>query len=155
MLEGEGVIVLNDRREPRSGVTITNIAVSPGGVFVVDAKHSKGLVHTRRSGPMTNLGPGELHVGRKNCTPWLERVQSQVEVVRGTLEEMTGGSEVPVHAMLCLTRAEWVVASPVEIRGVCVGWPQLIVERVHAGSLMDSRSVREVSVTIAEHLEAA
>lgn len=146
------MIVLNDRRGPGSRLGIKNIAVSPGGVFVVEAKRFKGLVHTRRSGPMSNLGPGELHVGRRDCTACLDRVTSQVDVVRGALERMSGGSEVPVHAMLCLTRAEWVVASPIEIRGVCVAWPQLIAERVHAGSLMDSPTVREVSITIAEHL---
>lgn len=152
ILEGEGVIVLNDRRGPGWRLTIRNIAVSPAGVFVVDAKQYRGLVHTRRSGPMSNLGPDELHVGRRDCTPYVDEVRSQVEVVREALERVSGGPEVPVHAMLCLTRAEWVVASPVEIGGVCVGWPELVAGRVHAGGRLDPPTMQEVSVTIGEHL---
>jgi hypothetical protein len=148
MLEGEGVIVLNDRRAPGVPSPIKRIAVSSGGVFVLDAKHVKGLVQTRRSGPVSNLGPDELHVGRRNCTPWIELVAYQVAVVRQALEPMVGGSEVPVHAMLCLTRAEWEVASPLEIREVCVAWPQLITGRVQAEGFMDSPTVREVAGTL-------
>ena len=155
MLESEGVIVLNDRRAPGAASSpIKRIAISSGGVFVLDAKHVKGLVTTRRSGPVSNLGPDELHVGRRNCTLWIEQVAHQMDVVRDALEAMVGGSDVPVHAMLCLTRAEWGVASPVEIREVCVAWPQLITGRVQAGGLMDSPTVREVAGTLADRLPA-
>ncbi len=155
MLEGEGVIVLDDRRDPRSRSPIRKIAVSPGGVFVLDARHYKGLVHTRRSGPISDLGPDELHVGRRDCTADVERIAHQMALVRAALGAVPGGSEVPVHAMLCLTRAEWGVASPVEIREVCVGWPQLVAGRVHAGGVMDPPTVRAVSATIAERLPTA
>jgi hypothetical protein len=84
----------------------------------------------------------------------VERIAHQMALVRAALSA-AGGSEVPVYAMLCLTRAEWGVASPVEIRDVCVGWPQLVAGRVHAGGIMDSPTVRAVSATIAERLPTA
>jgi hypothetical protein len=154
MLEGEGVIVLNDRRAPGAASPIKRIAISSGGVFVLDARHTKGLVHRRRSGPVSNLGPDELHVGRRDCTPWIEQVAHQMGLVRQALGPVAGSSEVPVHAMLCLTGAEWGVASPVEIRDVCVAWPLLITGRVQAVGTMDPPTVHEVAGLLTDRLPA-
>src|SRR5579863_664680 len=54
---GEDVIVLNDRRIPGSRATIPMIAVASAGVFVIDAQHHKGLVHTKRLGSFDRLDP--------------------------------------------------------------------------------------------------
>jgi len=152
VVEGDGVIVLNDRRHPGSNTSIKLIAVSSSGVFVIDAKSFRGLVHTRRPGPMESLGPEELHVGRKNCTALVAEVSRQREIVKETLATSDWASEVPVHGMLCLTRAEWGFASAVQIREVWVGWPKLMAGRVQAPGVMDSPTVREVSDLIADHL---
>lgn len=152
LIESEGVIVLNDRRLPGSRDNITMIAVSSAGVFVVDAKHYKGLVHTRRSGPITTLGPQELHVGRRDCTPCVKQVALQMDAVRGILSQAEWSDEVPVQAMLCLTRAAWGFASPLQIDDVWVGWPRLAAGRVQTPGVMDSPAVREVSSILAEHL---
>ena len=134
----KGLIVLNDRRVPGSKASIKLIAISPAGVFVIDAKGYKGLVHTKRQGPIRNLGPTELHVGRKNCTSSVEGLARHVEVVRGAMSSAPWGSEVPIHAILCLTRAEWGFASPIEISDVWVGWPRLVAGRLQAPEVMDS-----------------
>ena len=152
VIEGEGVIVLNDRRIPGSKSTIKLIAVSSAGVFVIDTNNYKGLVHTKRPGPIGDLGPNELHVGRRNCTSSVEHVARQMGFVRAALDTSPWGSEVPIHAMLCLTRAEWGFASAIEISDVWVGWPKLMAGRVQAPGLMDSPAVQEVSEMIAHHL---
>jgi hypothetical protein len=154
-LEEEGVIVLNDRRAPGSKRCIEGIAVSPAGVFVIDTKPFKGLVHTKRPGPVASLGPPELHVGRRNCTSSLEELAQLVEVVRSSLDEAPYGGEIPVQGMLCLPRAAWGFKSAVEIRDLWIGWPQLMPDRIRAGGIMDSPTVREVSVRIADHLPIA
>jgi hypothetical protein len=155
ILEDEGTIVLNDRRIPGSKHSIKLIAVSSAGVFVIDAKSYKGLVHTKRPGPLGSLGPHELHVGRRNCTSSVELVAGQMEIVRSSLASTEWGSEVPVHAMLCLTRAEWGFASAVQVGGVWVGWPKLMAGRVQSPGVMDSPTVREVSAMIADQLPVA
>jgi hypothetical protein len=152
IIEGEGVVVLNDRRIPGSRASIKLIAVSSGGVFVIDTKGYKGLVHTKRPGPMGDLGPHELHVGRRNCTSSVDEVARQMGVVRAALDTTRWGAEVPIHAMLCLTRAEWGFASAVEIGGVSIGWPKLVARRVQAAGVMDSPAVQQVSDTIAQQL---
>jgi hypothetical protein len=155
MIEGEGIITLNDRRDPGSDTNIKLIAVSSSGVFVIDSKNFRGLVHTKRPGPMVNLGPHELHVGRKNCTSLVAEVARQKEIVKDALATSAWGSEVPVHGMLCLTRAEWGFASALQISEVWVGWPKLMAGRVQAPGVMDSPTVREVSDLIAAQLPLA
>ena len=155
LVEGEGVIALNDRRIPGSRESIKLIAVAPAGVFVIDAKRYKGLVHTMRPGTIGNLGPHELHVGRRNCTDSVEAVRRQAETVRAMLDGAPGGSGVPIHPMLCLTRAEWGFASAVTIGDVWIGWPRLMAGEVQAPGALDSPTVHEVSTVIADALPVA
>jgi hypothetical protein len=152
LIESQGLIVLNDRRIPGSKSSIQMIAISPAGVFVIGAKSYKGLVHTKRPGPIQSLGPVELHVGRRNCTQAVVDLSNHVEIVRTAVASAPWGSEVPVHALLCLTRAEWGFASPIEISDVWVGWPRLVEGRLHEPELMDSPTVQEVSELISERL---
>lgn len=49
----ERVVILHDRRVPGSRANIDHIAVSPGGVFVIDAKHYSGQGWTGRSGRLS------------------------------------------------------------------------------------------------------
>ena len=150
--DADGVVVLNDRRVPGSKLSIDLIAVSPAGVFVIEAKNYKGLVHTKRLGPLWNLGPDQLHIGRRNCTPSIVDVTKKGEAVRGVLSATSWGSEVPVRAVLCLTRAEWGYASAVEVGDVLVGWPKLIAGKMQDPVVMDSSTVEEVSEMIGERL---
>jgi Nuclease-related domain len=150
--DADGVIVLSDRRVPGSKLSIDVIAVSPAGVFVIDAKHYKGLVYTKRLGPVWDLGPHQLHIGRRNRTSSIEDVTKKGEAVRDVLQSTPWGSEVPVKAVLCLTRADWGYATGVEVDDVLVGWPKLIAGRMKEPVVMDSTTVQEVSEMIADRL---
>lgn len=152
ILEESGSAVLQDLRIDGSGSRNTLIAVSPAGVFVIDARNSKGLVHTKRLGPISDLGPSQLHVGRKNCTPSVDRLARKLEAVREALRPTPWASEVPVCAVLCLTRAVWGFASPIEIDDVWIGWPKLLPARLQAPVVMDSATIQEVSSMITERL---
>jgi hypothetical protein len=131
------------------------IAVAPAGVFVIDARHHKGLVRTKRPGSFDQLGAPELHVGRRNCTPTLEALSHQVTVVRATLDPSPWGAEVPVTPMLCLTRAEWGLASSAMVRDVWVGWPRLLAGTVRSPGVMDTPTVQEVAEVLDARLPAA
>jgi hypothetical protein len=155
LVDGQGVIVLNDRRIPGSRAAIAMIAVAPAGVFVIDAQHHKGLVRTKRPGAWNQLGPPELHVGRRNCTPSLEALAQKVAVVRATLDGTPWGPEVPVTAVLCLTRAQWGLASSAVVRDVWVGWPRLLAGTLLSPGTMDPPTVQEVAKTIGTRLPAA
>ena len=152
--ESEGVVLLDDRRLPGTRDTIACIAVSPAGVFVIDTERYKGLVHTKRPGPMSDLGPYELYVGRRNCTRSLERVIVGRTVVGEALRTTSWGAEVPIQPMLCLTRAEWGFASAIEVGDVWVGWPKLVGSRIRSQVVMDSATIEEVSRLIDDRLPA-
>ncbi|MGH9078957.1 MAG: nuclease-related domain-containing protein, partial [Acidimicrobiales bacterium] len=153
LVEGNGVIVLDDRRVPGSMEAIRLIAVSPAGVFVIESKRYKGLVHTMRPGTIGKLGPHELHVGRRNCTRSVEAVHRQAKIVRATLGAAPPWvGEVPVHAMLCLTRAEWGFGSAVRIGDVWVGWPRLMAGQVQAPGVLHTSTVERVSTMITDRL---
>lgn len=146
------MIVLNDRRVPGSRESIKLIAVSPAGVFVIDTKRYKGLVHTMAPGTIGNLGPPELHVGRRNCTTSVDAVHRQAEVVRAALERDRPGAEIPVQAILCLTRAAWGFPSAMQVGDVRVGWPGLVAGEVLAPGVLDAPTVQAVSAMIADGL---
>jgi Nuclease-related domain len=152
LLDDEGVVVIDDRRLPGGRATIDMIAVGPAGVFVIETRKSKGLVHTKRRGPVSDLGPDELHVGRRNCMDWVADVARRTEVIRTALDSQAWACEVPVQGMLCLTRAAWGFATPIEVGGVWVGWPRLVAERLRQPDLLDSPLVNEVSGLISEAL---
>lgn len=42
------VVVLHDRRMPRSRANIDHIAIAPSGVFVIDAKRYRGKIEVRK-----------------------------------------------------------------------------------------------------------
>jgi hypothetical protein len=65
------------------------------------------------------------------------------------------GSDVPVTAVLCLTRAEWGLASSARVRDVWVGWPRLLAGTVRSPEIMDSLTVQEVAEMIDTRLPAA
>ncbi len=139
---------LADRSLPGSKGRIESIAISPAGVFVVGTKAFKGLVHTRRHGPVGDLGPVELHIGRRNCTSTIEDLVQQVDAVRDALVGTPWETEMPVQAVLCLTRAEWGFASPIEISQVWIGWPRLVDRKLRGPQLMDPATVNEAIETV-------
>lgn len=144
--------MLNDRRVPGSRESIKLIAVSPAGVFVIDTKRYKGLVHTMAPGTIGNLGPPELHVGRRNCTGSVEAVHRQAQIVRDTLGVDRPEPEIPVQGVLCLTRAAWGFPSAMQVGDVRVGWPGLVSGEVRAPGMLDAPTVRAVSALIADGL---
>ncbi len=152
LIEGEGVVVLNDRRIPGSRASLKHVVVAPAGVFVLEAKDVKGLVHTKRPGPFSAHAPDELHVGRHDFTPLVGNMTRQIEEVRTALRGTPWADEIPVSAMLCLTRAQWGFASPLELGEVWVGWPQMIEPRIKSPVIMDTPMVKEVSSVLSDHL---
>lgn len=155
LVENPEVTYLDDRRVPGSKVGIDSIAISPAGVFVIGTKAYKGLVHTRRHGPVGDLGPVELHIGRRNCTSTVEQLGHQVEAVREVLGSTPWEADVPIQALLCLTRAEWGFASPIEISQVWVGWPRLVARKLRSPEVLDPPTVRQVTETVARLLPAS
>ncbi|HKZ15060.1 MAG TPA: nuclease-related domain-containing protein [Solirubrobacterales bacterium] len=90
------VIVLHDRRMPRSRANIDHIAVSPSGVWVIDAKRYKGRIEVRK--PL--FGDAKLVIRGRDKTKLVEGLKRQVDAVRARLAIVE--QDVPVGGCFCL-----------------------------------------------------
>jgi Nuclease-related domain len=89
------VIVLHDRRIPRSRANIDHLAVAPSGVYVIDAKRYKGKIEVRK--PF--FGGPRLLVAGRDKSKLVEGLARQREAVRAALAEAP--PPMPVHACFC------------------------------------------------------
>lgn len=87
------VSVLHDRRMPRSRANIDHLALAPGGVFTIDAKHYEGRLEVRARG-------GEIWIAGRNRSKLLEQARRQTGAVQEVLSA-AGLEDVPVTPVLC------------------------------------------------------
>lgn len=101
-LASDTVQLLHDRRIPKGKANIDHIAVTAGGVYVIDAKKYRGRPRLKVEGGLFRPREERLLVGSRDCTKLVDGVLRQVDVVRALL-----GIEVPVHGVLCFVEADW------------------------------------------------
>ena len=110
----DDLIVLHDRRVPRTRGNIDHIVIAPAGVFVVDAKRHEGLIRIRDRGGLFSRNE-RLYVGSRDCSALATNMAWQVSAVREALEstgpELHGVQVTPV---LCFVDGEWPVLLPPE-----------------------------------------
>lgn len=156
MLDKTGAIVLHDRRIPGGRTNIDHIAISPSGIFVVDAKDYMGRVRVRRSSRIFRPEPDRLVVGGRDRSRLVASAQWQVYSVGQALmgcEAAVGIAHVPV---LCFVGDNWGWYSrPFEIRGVTVSGPRRLVERVSRPGDAASAQLEAVAEWLVEALPPA
>jgi hypothetical protein len=101
-LDDRGVRAVHDRAVPGSLGNIDHIAVTPMGVYVIDAKNYSGQPRVETE-PGPDPTPRRLFIGRDDHTHLVHAVRGQVRVVLGALDE----PGVPVRGILCFVGAEW------------------------------------------------
>jgi hypothetical protein len=144
-LADEGIPVLHDRRIPRTKANIDHIAVTPSGVYVIDAKRYKGRPTLRVEGGLVRPRVTRLMVGSRDCTKLVDGVQKQVALVTAALAS-AGHAQLPVRGMLCFVDADWpIFGGSFEIDGVAVLWPRKAV------SLLTADGPIEAAFTEAAH----
>jgi hypothetical protein len=105
-------MILHDRRMPGGYGNIDHLAIAPRGVFVIDAKAVKGKVRIAQS----LFGKPKLMIAGRNRTKLVDGLDRQVDAVRRALVE-DGCGDVPVHGVLCFTKADLPLLRPCQIRG--------------------------------------
>ena len=128
-LAADGVVILHDRRIPRTKANIDHLVVAPSGVWVVDSKHYTGRVERRDVGSF--FRPDErLFVGTRDCSKLLGGMVPQVEAVRAAVSYL---EEPPVIPVLCFVDAEWgLFTKPFRLNEVLVIWPKALVKAIQA-----------------------
>ncbi len=92
-------ITLHDRRMPGGYGNIDHLVVAPAGVFVIDAKGSRGKVKVET--PL--LGTPRLLIAGRDRTKLLDGLDRQVEAVRKALLAAGHHGVPPVQGVLCFT----------------------------------------------------
>ena len=122
-LTSASIAVLHDRRIPGTRANIDHIAITPAGIWVIDAKRYKGRPEPKVEGGVLRPRVEKLIVGRRDCTQLIDGVSTQVDLVR----EAVG--DIPVTGALCFVDADWpLVGGAFTIRGVHVLWPKRLAK---------------------------
>ncbi|GAC1368123.1 MAG: hypothetical protein NVSMB43_01230 [Pseudarthrobacter sp.] len=120
---GAGLAVLHDRRIPGSKANIDHIAITPGGIWVIDAKRYKGRPELKTEGGIIRPRVEKLLVGLRDCTKLVDGVHKQVDIVG----DLVG--DVPVTGALCFVEADWpLIGGSFSTRGVHVLWPRRLTK---------------------------
>lgn len=115
-LDGKRVTVLHDRAVPGSRANIDHIAVTPAGVFTVDAKRYTGRLEIRSRG-------SQIWINGRNGSQLLDQARSQSDAVESLLTH-TGLSEVRSTPVLCFVDTRLPLFLPREVAGVKVCNPR-------------------------------
>jgi hypothetical protein len=110
--------ILNDRRVPQTKGNIDHILVAHAGVFVVDAKHYKGLIQIRDVGGLFKTDK-RLYVGSRDCSHLAENMGWQVEAVQRALLAAVVEPMPPITPAVCFVDGEWpLLFPPEEFKGI-------------------------------------
>lgn len=147
-LDAEIIAVLHDRRIPGTKANIDHVAITAGGVWVIDAKRYKGRPELKVEGGLLRPRVEKVLVGRRDCTKLVDGVLTQVDLVR----EVVG--DVPVTGVLCFVQADWpLVGGAFVTRGVHALWPKRLVKLLsESEGTVEVQSVRH---SLAAHFPPA
>jgi hypothetical protein len=145
---GDRVVLLHDRRVPRSRSNIDHIAVAASGVWVIDTKNWSGLVERRDVGSWFKVDH-RLCVGGRDRTKAVDSMSRQITAVQNALKD----TDIPLHAALCFVDAHWgFFAKPFELKGVRVSGPQRLATAIAAEGPLEHDEVLAVSKSLAAAL---
>jgi hypothetical protein len=159
-LSTESILLLHDRRIPRTRANIDHIAVTPTGIWIIDAKKYRGRPALKVEGGILRQRTERLLVGTREL---VDGMLKQVGVVEDALRP--GGrpegrgrpwGRVPVHGVLCFVEADWpLIGGAFTTRDVDVLWPKKLYPRLQAVGLLTPTAIAEIHRHLADALPPA
>ncbi|RYB95833.1 NERD domain-containing protein [Nocardioides oleivorans] len=150
-LQSDTCRILHDRRIPGSRANIDHLAVTPTGVYVIDAKRYSGRPQLRVEGGLIRPRVERLIVGRRDCTKLVDGVLKQVEAVRTVV-----GDQIPMHGALCFVDADWpLIGGTFTTRDVQVLWPKRLQSTLTSLGTLDAHAIEQVHRDLARALPSA
>lgn len=148
------VVVAHHRRVPAGGGNIDHLAVTPGGVFVIDAKYYSGRLDKRNDGSVFRPDL-RLYVGGRDCTKLIHDVEDQASVVRDLLK-IAGFADAPVRGVSCFVGAAWgLFASPFKLGDVLVTHPKFLYRLLAKERDVATSAIQDVARVLATALPSA
>jgi hypothetical protein len=150
-LADENLKVLHDRRIRGTRTNIDHLAVTPTGVYVIDAKKYRGRPHLQVQGGFLRPRVERLLVGTRDCTRPVDGVIKQLTVVRGHIPD-----QIPRHGVLCFIEADWpLIGSSFTTRTVQALWPKKLYSQLASDGPIDVETIAAVHHTLATALPRA
>ncbi|HEV7482463.1 MAG TPA: nuclease-related domain-containing protein [Solirubrobacterales bacterium] len=151
-----GVIVLHDRRMPRSRANIDHLAIAPSGVYVIDAKRYKGKIEVLK--PF--FGDAKLVIRGRDKTKLVDGLERQAQAVESAVGGIAPG--VPVAACLCfLTPAGRSsgrgipLLRTLSIRGHSLFSPRKLAKYLNQPGDLGPEQIQEIAAALARHFPSA
>jgi hypothetical protein len=149
-LATDSLRMLHDRRIPGTRANIDHFAVTPNGVYVIDAKKYRGRPRLKVEGGILRPRVEKLLVGGRDCSRLVEGVLKQVDVV-GSI-----GCDVPLHGVLCFVEADWpLVGGSFTARGIQVLPPKKLYSQLRAAGPLDLDRIATLHQRLATALPPA
>jgi hypothetical protein len=143
--------VLHDRRIPGSRANIDHLAVTPTGVYVIDAKKYRGRPHLEVEGGLLRPRVEKLLVGTRNCTHLVDGVIKQIAAVGEHLDDA-----VPIRGVLCFVEADWpLFGGSFTTRGVEAWWPKKLYPKLEAEGPLQVDDIASIHRALASALPSA
>lgn len=150
-LSSELLRVLHDRRIPGTRANIDHLAVTPTGVYVIDAKKYAGRPRVLVKGGLLRPRTEKLLVGKRDCTKLVNGVLKQIDIVVGAVND-----SVPIHGVLCFVEADWpLIGGAFATRGVDVLWPKKLYPKLTDEGQISSQTINEIHQRLAVALPPA
>jgi hypothetical protein len=143
------VVILHDRRMPRSRANIDHIAIAPSGVWVIDSKRYKGKVAVSR--PL--FGQPKLTINGRDRTKLIDALTKQVRVVEAGLAEFA--ARTTVRGALCFVDADLPLLRILSFNGHPLLYPKALAKRISADGPLTETDVRAVAAEMAQRFPSA
>jgi len=143
---GSNVRLLHDRRLPGTRTNIDHLAVTPSGVWVIDAKKYKGKVEVRK--PL--LGQAKLLINGRDRSKLADGLAKQVDAVKAA-----AGDAPPVHGAFCLLDADLPLVGTLSFRGYQLLYRKKLTRKLNAAGRLSDTGVRELADALADRFPAA
>jgi hypothetical protein len=146
------VVVLHDRRVPRTRGNIDHIVIAPAGIFVVDAKYYQGEL--RLVNKVLPLPPRMcLYVGGRDCSKLADNMGWQVSAVEELLASV--GEKLVVAPALCFLGVQWpLLFRPREFRGVRLESPKSLAKLTNSVQALDAGEIDRLARILANGFPA-
>jgi hypothetical protein len=153
--DDQSTIILHDRRIPGTRANIDHIAVTPSGLYAIDAKNYSGKVQRIDKGGWFSSDL-HLYVGKRNCTKLVAGMAKQLAAIRTADEALIGEWGINVVGVLCFVDAEWsLFAKPFQLDGVWVEWSTSLGKRLQSPGPLSAEQVQHLAGRLAKALPPA
>jgi hypothetical protein len=143
------VVMLHDRRIPRSRVNIDRIAVARSGIWVIDSKRYTGKVAISK--PL--FGQLNITIAGRDKTKLVKSLTRQLALAEGVMPDIAPG--VPVRAALCFVDADLPVFGKLTFNGYPLLSTKALADRINADGPVTAEDVPVIAAQIAERFPLA